>query len=210
MFKDRKQAGELLAMKLSKYRDNPQVVILGIPRGGVETAFYLASALKAPLDVIIIKKIGYPGNEELAIGAATIDNFELDKELAKNVSKEYIEKEVQEKQQQAKERYAFLNKNKPVLSLKNKIVIVADDGMATGATMMMAVKVIHQQQPKKVIVAVPVASLEAVNKLQKLAEVICLEQPMFFMAIGQFYEQFEPVEDEEVKKLLEKAERWNN
>ena len=208
MFKDRKEAGKLLAEKLSQYKNKKDALVLAIPRGGVETAYEIAMQLKLPLDVVVIKKIGFPGNEELAIGAVGVDASYIHKEFAHypSIPRNYIQSQITKKQQEARKRSAFLRDKKPLYKVKNKIVIIIDDGIATGATMLMAIKILKKQFPQKVIVAIPVAPPDTVRRLEKEADkVICLEKPSFFAAISQFYDNFPQVEDEEVKRLLKEA-----
>lgn len=208
MFQDRKEAGLRLAEKLSKYSHAKDTLLLAIPRGGVEVGYYLAQKLALPLDVIIIKKLGYPGNEELAMGAVGTETVYVHEDARKSVPKEYIQKEIQRKQQQARERYALLRGKKTPPPVQGKTVIIVDDGIATGATMLMALQILKKQKARKIIVAVPVSPPTTIYKLREIAdEVICLEEPDFFMAIGEFYKNFRQVEDEEAKELLEKASK---
>ena len=206
MFQDRKEAGLRLAEKLRPYRHKKDTLVLAIPRGGVEVGYYLARELKLPLDIIVVKKLGYPGNEELALGAVGTEGVYIHEDAKGSIPKEYIQKEIQNKQQQARERYALLRGKKAPLQVKGKMIIVVDDGIATGATMLMALQILKKQGAKRIIVAVPVAPPSTIYKLREIAdEVICLDQPDFFMAIGEFYRNFRQVEDEEAKKLLQKA-----
>lgn len=203
MFKNRKEAGILLAEKLASYKNKKDTLILAIPRGGVEVAYEAAKRLSLPLDVVVVKKIGFPGNEELAVGAAGLDSYYLNEKIAMNVPQDYLDEQIRVKQKEVKKRYELLRGKKPLYSVKNKNAIIIDDGIATGATMVMAVQIIRKQSPKQIIVAVPVASPDSVKKLEKAADkVICLSQPMFLMAIGEFYREFSQVEDEEVIRLL--------
>jgi len=207
MFKDRNDAGFLLAQKLSAYKNKKDTLVLAIPRGGVVVAYEVAKQLNLPLDVIVIKKIGFPGNEELALGAAGLDSYYINEELAHSVSQEYVKEQVKIKQQEVKKRYESLRGKKHMYDAKNKTIIIIDDGIATGATMTMAAEIIKKQSPKKIIIAIPVAAPESITKLKRIAEVICLSQPEFFMAISQFYEQFAQLKDEEAKQLLEEANK---
>ncbi len=211
IFKDRQEAGKLLAKALTKYQHRQQTVtvILAIPRGGVVVGAEIAKALKVPLDILVIKKIGFPGNEELALGAVGLKEKYLNQELLSSpeVTKDYLETEIQRKQQEIKERYALYRGQRKMYSVRGKIVIVVDDGIATGATMSLALQILRKQGPKKLVVAIPVAPPEAGPRLQKIAdEVVSLEQPLFLGAIGQWYEKFEQVEEEEARKLL--RENW--
>lgn len=204
MFKDRTEAGQLLAKKLQQYKNKKDVLVLGIPRGGIVVAYEVAKSLKAPLDIIVIKKMGVPGQEELALGAVGIDSYYLNEELSGGISEDYIKEHVKQKQLEVKKRYELFRGKKAMYSVKNKIIIVVDDGIATGATMIMAVQILKKQEPKKLVVAIPVAPPDTVKKLKTIAdEVICLHAPVFFIAIGQFYHEFRQVEDEEAKQYLQ-------
>lgn len=211
LFPNRKEAGRQLAGKLAKYKSRKDALVLAIPRGGVVVGYEIAQELGITLDIIIIRKIGYPGNEELAIGAAGLDDYYLNEETVRQLPEDYVKKEIQRKQNEAREKYELLKgkkgrKGKP--KIKNKIIILVDDGVATGATVFMGIKILKKQGAKKVIVAVPVGPPETIAKLRKAAdEAICLAQPEYFMALGEFYQDFRPVEDEEVKRLLGLAER---
>jgi len=208
IFKDRKEAGKLLSEKLINYKSDSGAIVLGIPRGGVEVAYEVAQKLNLPLDILEVKKIGYPGNPEFAIGAAGIDSFHLNEESVKsyNISEDYIKREVERKQAEIKEAYKLLRGEKPLADLKDKTVILIDDGAATGATMVMAAK-IAKGQAKKVVVALPVSAPDAVEKIKRASdEVICLMAPPDLAAVGEFYENFNQVENEQVKEYL-KMER---
>ena len=182
------------------------MVVIGIPRGGVVVASEVAKSLGAPLEVVIIKKLGYPGNPELALGAASPDAFFLNEDLASTVSKGYIDEEVNVKQREARERLSMLRSSHRPIDLSGKIVIVVDDGIATGASMMMAVKILRNMKPASIIVAVPVAPPDGVRELKRIAdEVVALMQPSDFYAIGQFYSDFTQVSDEETKMILEEG-----
>ncbi len=207
--KDRNDAGKQLAVALQHYKNSAPTLVLAIPRGGIVVAAEVAKALRVPLDILVIKKLGFPGNEELALGAVGLKEKYLNQELVNSpeVSTGYLEGEIKRKQQEVKERYALLRGKRKMYSVRDKVVMVVDDGIATGATMIMALQILRKQKPKKIIVAVPVAPPETVQRLQKIAdEVVCLEQPLFLGAIGQWYEQFEQVEDTEAQRLL--RERW--
>ncbi len=206
MFTDRRDAGIQLASALSRYEGKPGVVVIGIPRGGVVVASEVAKSLGAPLEVVIIKKLGYPGNPELALGAASPDAFYLNEDLASTVPKSYIDEEVKAKQLEARERVSTLRGIHKPIDLEGKVAIVVDDGIATGASMMMAIKVLRSMKPASIVVAVPVAPPESVIELKQLADdVIVIMQPRDFFAIGQFYIDFTQVSDEETKKILEEG-----
>lgn len=206
MFKDRQEAGERLANELLEYKGKKNTLVLGIPRGGVIVAHEAAKILGLPLDVIVIKKIGYPGNEELALGAAGLNTSYLNKDLVNTVSPEYIKEQVKIKQAEVSKRYKLFRGKKRMYTVKGKTVIIIDDGIATGATIKMAVELVRKGKPKKVVIAAPVAPPDTVKELEGIADkVVCLETPSFFMAIGQFYNNFEQVENNEVKALLKKS-----
>lgn len=205
IFKNREEAGIKLAERLKKYQGKANLIVLGVPRGGVVVAFYVAKSLGCPLSLIIARKIGAPGNPEFALGAVNQDgevvlnsDIFLDK-----TTKEYILKESQKQQKEIQRRLKiFLGKEKPP-DLRGKIVILVDDGIATGSTLLAAIKGIKKQKPQKIIVAVPVAPRQSILDLEKeVDEVVCLICPEVFFAVGQFYEDFSQVEDEEVKEIL--------
>lgn len=206
MFKNREEAGNKLAEKLVSYHATKNLIVLAIPRGGVVIGKELAQALNCPLEVIITKKIGAPGNSELAIGAVgMLGEPVIDEALAERVGaeEEYIKNQIAKIKIEIKRREKEFRGNKPKLNLKNRIVILTDDGVATGATMMAGIEIVRQQNPKKIIVAVPVIARDTLDKVKALAdEVICLDSPMMFFAVGQFYQDFPQISDEEVKKLL--------
>lgn len=208
LFKDRQDAGRQLASRLLKYKNQPDTLVLGLARGGVVTAAEVASHLDLPLNVIIVRKIGAPGNEELAIGAIAehgdgIYNDHLIGLLG--VSSDYLKKEVERQKRILKERLALYRGKNTALQLKNKIVIVVDDGIATGASMRVAIASIYHAEAKKIILAVPVSSPDALKKIAKeVDETICLSSPAFFEAVGSFYRIFDQTTDEEVMRLLAK------
>jgi predicted phosphoribosyltransferase len=164
--------------------------------------------LSIPLDIIIVKKIPFPGNPEYAIGAVGMDEVVIDREVvaANSISDKYIDGEVKELTGAIKERYRNYRGDRPLPGLKGKTVILTDDGLATGHTMLAAVDIVKRQGPKKIVLAVPVAPPETIRKFEGVVdEVVCLDQPSFFFAIGQFYEDFGQVEDEEAIRLLKEA-----
>jgi predicted phosphoribosyltransferase len=178
--------------------------VLAVPRGGVPLGYYIARNFNFPLEIILTKKIGHPYNPEYAIGAVSLDNEEID--YHPGVSREYIVQEIERIRASLKERYAlFMGKRKPV-DLNNRIVIIVDDGIATGHTVMAAIKMLRTKKPKKIVVAVPVAPKSTVGKIQKMAdEVHCLHAPEEFWGVGQFYDDFSEVTDDEVIQMLKQA-----
>ena len=204
MFKNRIDAGEQLAKKLKKYDAKNNTIVLGIPRGGVVIASVVSKTLNLPLDIIIVKKIGLPGNEEFAIGATGIKTFHIDKDKIKefDIDKKTLDAKIKLKQKEAQERYNFLSAGKSSKPLKGKDVILIDDGIATGETIKLAVQIIKEQFPKKIVVAIPVASEQSLKELGA-DEIVCILKPKSLGAIGEFYTDFLTVEDSEVKKILE-------
>ena len=202
MFHDRKEAGRLLAAKLKKYK-NDSGIVLAVPRGGIPLAYIVALELGFPIEVILTKKIGHPMNKEYAIGAASISDYFV---LPHNgVSQKYIEQELQVIRTRLKEMYKKFMGDKTPENIEGKTVIVIDDGMATGNTLMGTIKLIRKSHPAKIIIGVPVASKEAVEKLSKeVDEVISLLIPETFYGVGAFYENFNEVSDEEVLSYLSK------
>jgi len=208
-FRDREEAGRELARALMEFRGK-NVVILGMPRGGVVVANEVAEVLGAPLDIVVTRKIGAPGEPEFALGAITQEgDVIVDSQAAESVgaSPEYLQEEVRRKRLEVKERMRSLRGDMPYPSLEGKTVIIVDDGMATGNSMRAAVQSVRRRSPREVVVSVPVAPQEAVTELSREGtRVVCLERPRFFFAIGGFYKNFGQVEDSEVKELLEN--RW--
>ena len=204
-FKDRHEAGIKLAKQLSKYKNNKDVIVLAIPRGGVEIGFELAKFLNVKLDIIVTKKIGLPGDEEFAIGSVGPEKkIMLNQETVRiyNVSQEYIKQKTKEIGQEIERRYKVYTGRYELQNLRNKIVILTDDGVATGFTTKAAIGYIKSQKPKKIILAVPVAPLDFSNRIKKEVEFICLHSTNLFFSISQFYDHFPQLTDEEVKKYL--------
>lgn len=185
-----------------------KIVILAIPRGGVVIGKELAKVLGAPLDVLITRKIGAPGNPELAVGAVGPEGIRIiDWELAKRLGadQDYLKLQIENLKLEIAEREEKFRGDKKELEVTGKIVILTDDGIATGATTEAAIAWLKSKKVKKIVLAVPVAPPEVVEKLKPLVdELICLDQPEFFAAVGQFYQEFSQISDEEVVKLLEK------
>ena len=206
MFKDRHEAGKLLAKALAKYKNN-KVVVFALPRGGVVIGYEVAKALKSPLDIIVTRKIGYPNNPEYAIcvvdekGSLLCNESEI-----KFVNQDWLQEEILREQKEAERRVALYRGKQQPKEIENKVAIIVDDGIATGFTMRLAVRSIKIQNPKKIIVAVPVAPTEAIQELKEEGadEIITLLPPEEFMgAVGAHYMQFEQVEDSEVINLLQ-------
>ncbi|MDW8102277.1 MAG: phosphoribosyltransferase [Anaerolineae bacterium] len=206
LFRDRHEAGKLLAQKLLDLKGHPKAIVLGIPRGGVVVAYEVAKALGLPLDVFIARKIGAPGNPELAIGAVASDGTVILDELSislMGVSRQYIEKEIEHQKEEIRKRLLAYRGGREGYSLQGRIVILVDDGVATGATTIASLRAIKASNPSQTILAVPVAPPDTVEKLRQEADrVICLYTPSPFWAVGAFYLNFEQTSDEEVKALL--------
>ena len=183
--------------------------MLAVPRGGVVVGYEIAKALGIPLDIIVTKKIGAPDNPELAIGAVAEDGtFILDEDIVRQVyvPKGYVEEEVERMRQEIQRRLIRYRGDVPYPDLKNREVIVVDDGVATGSTLKAALKLLRRRGAKSVTVAVPVGPPDTIHELEKLADrVICLHTPAMFYAIGQFYEDFSQTNDEEVTELLRRS-----
>jgi predicted phosphoribosyltransferase len=207
MFINRQEAASLLANKLIDYKGNKDVVIVAIPRGGVPIGYEIAKELEAPLEIVLSKKIGHPFNKEYAIGAVTLKNSILS-DAALEVSQVYIHDETERIRDLLKQRLEWYYGDKKPLELNDKIIILVDDGIATGNTMISCIQLIHLQKPSKIIVALPVAPPSAFKKIKKMDEVdeaICLSTPINFQAVGQFYEEFNQVNDNEVIELLKEV-----
>ena len=207
MFKDRIDAGTQLAEKLLEFKKE-NVVVLAIPRGGLPLGAIVAKALNAPLDVVLTKKIGHPYNKEYAIGAVSLKNIILSDAIG--VTKGYIEEETARLRKKLKERHNQYYKNNEPQNVKDKTVIIIDDGIATGNTIMVTIELVKMQNPNKIVVAIPVAPPSTVRKFEaslEVDEVICLETPYNFHAVGQFYQEFFQVSDQEAIRLLEESKQ---
>lgn len=209
LFRDRTEAGRVLAGKLSSYADRADVLVLALPRGGVPVAYEVAQALHAPLDVFLVRKLGMPGQEELAMGAIAsggtrVINDEVVGTL--NVPDEVIETVTAEEQRELQRREADYRDGRPPPDVTGRIVILVDDGLATGSTMRAAVAALRQQGPARIVVAVPVGAPDTCEALQREAdEVVCAQTQVPFYAVGVWYEDFTQTSDEEVRDLLTRA-----
>lgn len=207
IFQDRHQAGQLLAAEIAKLNLDPQrTIICSIPRGGVVVGDSIAAKLKLPLTVLVIKKLGAPGNPELAIGATAshtepvLDNW-LIRDL--NVPSQYLQKEIRQRKKEIAAREKFLGIMGPQKEFKDKHVVVVDDGIATGQTVKAAARILRSLEAKNLILAVPCASPQVLDSVKSsFNQVICLEKSQDFWAVGQFYQDFRPIEDNQVKEIL--------
>jgi predicted phosphoribosyltransferase len=208
-FHDRADAGRVLATRLTAYAHHPQVQVLALPRGGVPVAFEVAQALCVPLDVFLVRKLGVPGYEELALGAVAtggvrVLNDEVIRALA--ISPEMIETVTAAEQQELVRRERVYRGERPPLEVRGCILILVDDGLATGATMRAAVAALRQQQPARLIIAVPMAAAETCEALRaEVDEIICVVTPLSFYGVGQGYDDFSQTTDAEVRDLLQRA-----
>lgn len=208
MFADRSDAGQKLAETLIAYEKQADTLVIGLPRGGVVVAYEVAKRLAIPLDIICPRKVGAPFNHELAIGAVTetgqgMMNADLINRL--HIPQAYIDQESAKEAEVAKKRLSLYRAGHPPRVLKNKTILLVDDGLATGATMKAAIQTAKAEGAKKLVVAVPVAPQDTMEEIQKLVdEVMVLYAPNSFGAVGQFYEQFAGTEDEEVIDLMKK------
>ena len=210
MFKDREEAGRLLAKELLPYKSSNQIVV-ALPRGGVIPAFEIAKALNAPLDIFFVKKIPSPYNKEAAIGAISENGYYFVDKAAKNmlnISDSYIQNAMEEVLQNIKEKREIYNK--PRVNYKDKEIILVDDGVATGSSMLLAIDALKKEGAKKVIVASPVAPIEVANRLKEKADgALFLETPSIFNAVGEFYKDFHQLSDNEVLEILKKDSNLN-
>lgn len=211
-FQNREQAGMILVKFLKNYANLKNVIVLALPRGGVPVAYQIAKALHAPLDVFVVRKLGVPGHEELAMGAiATGDVLVFNQSIINSLHiKEHSIKDViaSEKLELARRERKYRG-NQAYPELNSKIVILVDDGIATGATIRAAIKALKQYLPQKIIVAVPVAQKDTCNELKKVVdEVVCPLQPDDLGAVGAWYADFSQTEDEEVYSLLKEAKQY--
>ncbi|MDO8684752.1 MAG: phosphoribosyltransferase family protein [Armatimonadota bacterium] len=209
IFEDRVDAGRQLAQRLRSFSD-VDCIVLAIPRGGVVVGFEVASAIDAPLDIIAPRKIPAPGEPELAIGAVTAwgDGYILDEETVRyfRVSEDYIEGEMQAQIQEARRRLLAYRGSVEPPDLEGKTALIVDDGIATGYTMLAAVRSAKQLNAAKLVVAAPVASAEAAQRIRReVDELICLAVPMPFMAVGSWYREFTQVTDEQVTEILRRS-----
>jgi len=208
-FRNRREAGRALASKLSKYSGRRGLIVLALPRGGVPVAYEVARALEAPLDVFLVRKLGIPGHEELAMGAIATGGVRvLNRELVQSLGiPESLVESITAKERSALDRAERLYRNhRTPADLAGKTVILVDDGLATGATVVAAIKALRNASTARILVAVPVAARETCEQLKSVADgVVCAETPEPFRAVGLWYEDFSPTSDDEVRELLEAA-----
>lgn len=209
IFKDRTEAGQFLAEKLAAFSDRDDVVVLGLPRGGVPVAYEVATALHAPLDVFVVRKLGMPGFEEFAIGAIASGGVRVLNEDAVplGIPDEMIESVTKIEAEELERRERLYRGTRAPLDVKDQVVIIVDDGLATGSTMRAAVRALRQAHPKQIVVAVPVGARETCDLFNTEADTlaVCAITPDPFRAVGLWYLNFEQTTDDEVRELLTRA-----
>lgn len=207
MFRDRRHAGELLAGPLAHYRSQDQTIVLGLPRGGVPVAAAVAHALALPLDALLVHKIGAPSEPELAVGAVAADGLLLldEKTIERmHISRTALEHAIAREREELSRRQQLYREDRPPLALKGMTTILVDDGLATGYTMLAAIRAVRQRRPARVVVAVPVAATEILDRLRQEAdEITCAEIPPQLEAVGQFYQDFRQISDKQVLQELQ-------
>jgi putative phosphoribosyl transferase len=211
LFQDRTDAGRTLAKKLSHYADRKDIVVLGMPRGGVPVAFEVAQSLRVPLDVFIVRKLGVPGQEELAMGAIASGGIRVLNDVvirSKRISEAVIDAVTERERIELDRRELAYRGHRAAPIVRGKTVILVDDGIATGSTMLAAVAALKQQPPVRIVVAAPAAPVESCDELQQVVdEVVVIVRPDPFYSVGQSYEIFGQISDEEVQKLLRDTRR---
>jgi putative phosphoribosyl transferase len=211
IFANRSQAGRILAGRLEKYAGRDDVVVLGIPRGGIPVAFEVAQALHAPLDIFLLRKLGVPGHEEFAFGAIASGGVRvLDRRILRAllISAADVDAVTARVRQELKRRELTYRGDRPPLSVTGKTVILVDDGIATGASLLAGIHALRELRPARIVIAVPVASLQALDRLAyEVDEVVCEAMPEEFAAVGQFYHDFSQTGDDQVIDLLSRNQK---
>jgi putative phosphoribosyl transferase len=209
MFQDRCDAGRCLAARLAEYRGAPNLLLLGLPRGGVVVAFQIAAVLHVPFDVLVVRKLGVPGREELAMGAIANGNVVVRNPSvleAADISDSVFQEVVERERAELARREIIYREHRPLPAIHDRSVILVDDGLATGATMQAAIEAVRMQQPASLVVAVPVAALSTCKTLRPMVDdLVCLATPRRFVGVGQWYRDFGQTTDEEVRQLLDEA-----
>jgi putative phosphoribosyl transferase len=209
IFRDRVDAGRQLAERLGAYTEGQDVIVLALPRGGVPVAFEVARQLRVPLDVFVVRKLGVPGYEELALGAIASGGVRvLNQDVVRVLpnAEQIVEAVTANERMEMERRERLYRDDRPAPDVRGRVVILIDDGLATGATMHAAVEALREKEPAKIVVAVPVCAPETCREIQKVAdETIWLFAPEWFHGVGQFYDDFSQTSDEEVRRLLEVA-----
>src|SRR5947207_3878081 len=208
-FRDRHEAGQRLADKLVAYAKRPDVLVLALPRGGVPVAYEVARSLQAPLDVFLVRKLGVPGYEELAMGAVATGGVRVLNDDIVNglrIPDDVVDAVTAWQRQELARREQLYRGDRPAPDVRGRTVILVDDGLATGATMHAAIAALRQQQPARIVVAVPTAAPETCQALRaEVDDVVCAITPEPFYSVGLWYEDFSPTTDEEVREFLARA-----
>ena len=208
-FRNRAEAGQVLARRLQQYKNQPDTLVLGLPRGGVPVAYEVARELNAPLDVFIVRKLGVPGHEELGMGAIATGGVRILHEgiiREFGISQELIDSVSEREQAELDRRNRLYRGDRPAPAIKDRTVVIVDDGLATGSTMKAAIQAVRQQAPRRLIAAVPTAPAETCEQVKETAdEVVCAITPDPFLAVGGSYADFSQTTDEEVRELIASA-----
>jgi putative phosphoribosyl transferase len=214
IFTNRTDAGQILASRLNRYEGRDDVIVLGTPRGGVVVAFEVATALKLPLDIFVVRKLGVPGHEELAFGAIASGGVHIiDRDIVEGygLTGSDIERVIQKEEQEMRRRENVYRGARPALDVRGRTVILVDDGIATGASIRAGIRALRLLNPARIVVAVPVAPPTTCARLMsETDELVCLEMPHQFFGVAQFYVDFSEVPDEEVNDLLRRAWHQND
>ena len=209
IYRDRTEAGRRLAAQLTDYANRPDVLVLALPRGGVPVAYEVAKALRAPLDIFLVRKLGVPGHEELAMGAIATGGVRvLNEDVMRyiSISDAAIDAVAAKEQRELERREQLYRGDRPAPDVKGQTVILVDDGLATGSTMRAAAAALRQQQPARIVVAVPVSAVQTCDEYRMgVDEIVCAVTPEPFHAVGMWYEDFSQTTDEEVRELLARA-----
>ena len=209
IFRDRTEAGQVLASKLTKYLDQVNTVILALPRGGVPVAYEIGKELGLPVDIFVVRKLGVPGHEELAMGAIAsggVRHINRDVVDQLRIDSETIDAASRREQKEIERRERLYRGQRPPVDVRNKTVILVDDGLATGSTMRAAIAALQQHRPARIVVAVPAAAPQTCSEIaDEVDEIICAATPEPFYAVGQWYQEFSQTTDDEVRELLARA-----
>ena len=209
IYRDRREAGTVLASKLMKYKHRPDVIVLALPRGGVPVAYEVSKDLNAPLDIFLVRKLGVPGHEELAMGAIATGGVRvLNDDVVEylNIPDSVIDEITEDELRELRRREREYRGDRPEPDVRGKTVILVDDGLATGSTIRAAAQALRQQGPKKIVVAVPVSAPQTCDEYRiGVDEIVCAVTPEPFLGVGRWYDDFSQTTDEEVHNLLERA-----
>ena len=209
IFRDRTEAGQILASKLTKYVNQVDTVILALPRGGVPVAYEIGKELGLPIDIFVVRKLGVPGHEELAMGAIAsggVRHINRDVVDQLRIESETIDVASRREQKEIERRERLYRGQRPPVDVRNKTVILVDDGLATGSTMRAAIAALRQHRPARIVVAVPTAAPQTCSEIaDEVDEIICAATPETFYAVGQWYQEFSQTTDDEVRELLARA-----